>query len=46
MEEAHANGENVTEKDINAVRTGLGGFAQYHTDNRKQYSNAWLYRVN
>ena len=23
-----------------------GGFAQYHTDNRKQYSNAWLYRVN
>ena len=25
MEEAHANGENVTEKDINAVRTGLMG---------------------
>lgn len=25
MEEAHANGENITEKDINAVRTGLMG---------------------
>ena len=25
MEEARANGENVTEKDINAVRTGLMG---------------------